>query len=159
MNELERISLDEIDKKILRILQESGDISNLELSKKVGLAPSSCLLRVKNLREHKFIKKVVTVVDEKVLGYNVMAFLQVELKALTKSSIDEFVKEITSFPQVLECYLTTGEGSFLVKIIAKDLDHYKDFVLNSLLALPFVRNVSTSVIVSVAKDTTIIPID
>ncbi len=159
MNELERISLDEVDKKILRILQESGDISNLELSKKVGLAPSSCLLRVKNLREHKFIKKVVTVVDEKALGYNVMAFLQVELKALTKSSIDEFVKEITSFPQVLECYLTTGEGSFLVKIIAKDLEYYKEFVLNSLLALPFVRNVSTSVIVSVAKDTTIIPID
>ncbi len=159
MNEMEKFVIDEIDKKILNIIQENGDISNLDLSRKVGLAPSSCLLRVKNLKEHGLIKKTVTIVNEKALGYQVMAFLHISLKALTKEVVDEFVKQVTALPQVVECYMTTGAGAFLIKVIAKDLQGYRDFILGTLLSIPSVGNVETSLVIGVEKDTTVIPIN
>lgn len=159
MNDLEKFVIDETDKKILKIIQEDGGISNLDLSRKVGLAPSSCLLRVKNLKEHGLIKKTVTIVNEKALGYQVIAFLHIALKSLTKEVVEDFVKQVTAIPEVVECYMVTGEGAFLIKVIAKDLQGYREFILGRLLAIPYVGNVETSLVIGVEKDTTVVPIN
>ena len=79
------ITLDEYDKKIIKYLQEDASISNIDLSKKIGLAPSSCLLRVKNLKEQKVIKQYTAMVDERILGYDITCFAKVAMQPLNSS--------------------------------------------------------------------------
>lgn len=153
-----RFTLDEADKKILEVIQEKGDISNLELAQIVELAPSSCLLRVKNLKEYGYIDKTVTLLNEKTLGYEIQAFLTVELKNLNRTSILEFCEEAKQIPQVLEVYMTTGRGTFLLKVIAKDLQDYHEIVLDKLVKLPSVSNIETSIVINTEKRKTNIPI-
>ena len=77
---MNKIQLDEYDKKIVRLLQQDSSISNIDLSKKIGLAPSSCLLRVKNLKEQKVLKQFTAIVDEKLLGYEIICFAKVYMQ-------------------------------------------------------------------------------
>lgn len=150
--------IDEYDKKILKIIQEDASISNKDLAKMINLAPSSCLLRVKGLEKSGLIKRRVTVLNERLLGYNITAFLRVELKLINQDSINEFLTYTLNYPQILECYMITGGGLFLMKIIAKDLDDYRDFVVNKLTAINNVGNVETSIVVCIEKDTGFIPV-
>lgn len=151
--------LDNYDRKILEILQEDGSISNLELAKRIGLAQSSCLLRTKNLKEKGIIAKTTIIVDEKKMGYEVTAFAKVNLNPLNRETSSNFVKTIKQISQVVECYTITGDGAFLLKIVAKDLQYYRDFVVDSLLAIDAVSNVETNMVVGVDKNTTAIPLE
>ncbi len=151
--------LDSYDRKILEILQEDGSISNLELAKRIGLAQSSCLLRTKNLKEKGIIAKTTIIVDEKKMGYEVTAFAKVNLNPLNRETSSNFVKTIKEISQVVECYTITGDGAFLLKIVAKDLQYYRDFVVDSLLAIDAVSNVETNMVVGVDKNTTAIPLE
>ena len=80
------LHLDEYDKKIIQLLQADSSISNIELSKKIGLAPSSCLLRVKNLKEQKVLKQFTTIVDEKILGFEITCFAKVAMQPLNRET-------------------------------------------------------------------------
>lgn len=151
--------LDDYDKKIIRYLQEDASISNIELSKRIGLAPSSCLLRTKNLREQKIIKKFTTLIDEKVLGYEVTAFAKVALSPLNRETSSRFIEEANNIPQIVECYTITGDCAFLIKVVAKDLKFYRDFVIDKIMAIPFVSHIETNMVVGVEKQTTLIPLD
>ena len=86
--------LDDYDKKIIQLLQEDSSISNIELSKKIGLAPSSCLLRVKNLKEQKVLKQFTAVVDEKILGFEITCFAKVAMQPLNRETSTMFVEEV-----------------------------------------------------------------
>lgn len=151
--------LDKFDKQILDILQEDGSISNLELAKRIGLAQSSCLLRTKGLKEKGIIARTTIIVDEKKLGYEVTAFAKVNLNPLNRETSSNFIKKVKDIPQIIECYSITGDGAFLLKIVAKDLQFYRDFVIDSLLAIDAVNNVETNMVVGVEKDTTSIPLE
>ena len=151
--------LDSYDRKILEILQEDGSISKLELAKRIGLAQSSCLLRTKNLKEKGIIAKTTIIVDEKKMGYEVTAFAKVNLNPLNRETSSNFVKTIKEISQVVEWYTITGDGAFLLKIVAKDLQYYRDFVVDSLLAIDAVSNVETNMVVGVEKNTTAIPLE
>lgn len=151
--------LDEYDKKILSILQEDGSVSNLELSKEIGLAQSSCLLRTKSLREKGIIAKTTIIVDEKKLGYEVTAFARISLSPLNRETSSNFINQIKQIDQVIECYAITGYGAFLLKIVAKDLQYYRDFVLDKIMSINAVSNVETDMVVGVEKNTTAIPLD
>lgn len=152
-------TLDDYDKAIIRLLQEDASISNIDLSKKIGLAPSSCLLRTKNLKEQKIIKNFTTIVDEKKLGYEVTAFAKIALQPLNRETSSRFIEEANKIPQIVECYTITGDSAFLLKIVAKDLQFYRDFVIDKLMTVPAVSNVETNMVVGVEKDTTSIPLD
>jgi len=152
-------SLDQYDKKILEYLQEDGSISNLELSKRIGLAPSSCLLRTKALKDSGVIAKTSIIVDEKKLGYDIVAFAKVEVTKLTREVADNFVDVIRSIPQVVECYTITGDGSYLLKVVAKDLREYRDFVVDKIMSIDHVANVVSSLVANQDKTTTVIPLD
>lgn len=153
------IKLDNYDKQILTMLQEDGSISNLKLAEKVGLAQSSCLLRTKALKEKGIIARTTIIVDEKKLGYEVAAFAKVTLNPLNRDTSSNFIEKIKKISQVVECYTITGDGAFLLKIVAKDLQFYRDFVIDSILGIEAVNNVETNMVVGVEKLTTAIPLE
>lgn len=153
------LHLDDYDKKIIHLLQEDSSISNIELSKKIGLAPSSCLLRVKNLKEQKVLKQFTTVVDEKILGFEITCFAKVALQPLNRETSTTFIEEVKKIPEVIECYTITGEAAFLLKIVAKSFQYYRNFVFDKLLSVPHVSNIETSIVVGTEKKTNIIPLD
>lgn len=153
------IHLDEHDKEILRYLQEDSSISNIELSKKIGLAPSSCLLRVKNLKEQQLIKQYTAIVDEKMLGFEITCFAKVAMQPLNRETSAVFISEATKIPEVVEMYTITGDNAFLLKIVAKSFQHYRDFVFDKLLSIPSVSNIETSIVIGTEKVTSCIPIE
>ena len=142
------VRLDEYDRKIVELLQEDSSISNIDLSKKIGLAPSSCLLRVKNLKEQNILKKFTVIVDEKKLGYEITCFAKVYV-----------IEETKKIPEVVECYTITGDASFLLKIVAKSFEYYRDLVFDKLMNAPYVTNIDTSIVVSSEKESTTIPLE
>lgn len=152
-------NLDDYDKKIIRLLQEDSSISNIELSKKIGLAPSSCLLRVKNLKEQKVLKQFTAVVDEKVLGFEITCFAKVAMQPLNRETSTTFIEEVKKIPEIIECYTITGEAAFLLKIVAKSFQYYRNFVFDKLLAVPHVSNIETSIVVGTEKNTNMIPLE
>ena len=153
------VKLDKYDRQILDILQQDGSISNLELSRKIGLAQSSCLLRTKSLKEKGIIARTTIIVDEKKLGYEVTAFAKVNLNPLNRETSSNFIRKIKEIDQVVECFSITGDGAFLLKIVAKDLQFYRDFVIDQLLVIESVSNVETNMVVGVEKETTAIPLE
>ncbi len=156
---MNKIRLDLFDKKIIETLQQDASMTNLELSKKIGLAPSSCLLRVKNLRENNILKQFTAIVDEKKLGYQITCFAKVYILPLNRENCQAFIEEARKIPEVVECYTITGDASFLLKIVAKDFDYYRNFVFDKLLMAPYVSNIDTSIVVSSEKNNSYIPVE
>lgn len=153
------ITLDENDKAILRELQEDASISNLNLSKKIGLSPSTCLARTKNLVETGVIKKFTTIVDEKKLGIEVTALALINLSPLNRETIHSFLEDIHKYPQVQECYTLTGSHDYMLKIVSKDMESYRNFIIDSLMQNPAVSGVDTSIVMSTEKRCVSVPID
>ena len=156
---MSNIHFDDYDKKIVQLLQEDSSISNIELSKKIGLAPSSCLLRVKNLKETKVLKQYTAIVDEKILGFEITCFAKVSMDPLNRDTSNTFVQEVNKIPEIVECYTITGNAAFLLKIVAKSFQYYRDFVFDKLLAVPNVSNIETSIVVGTEKKTNSIPLE
>jgi DNA-binding Lrp family transcriptional regulator len=152
-------TLDNHDKAILRELQEDASISNLELSKKIGLSASACLARTKNLIEAGVIQKFTTIVDEKKLGMETLAFVLVNLSPLNRDTIFSFLEDIKKLPQVQECYTLTGSHDYLLKIVAKDMQSYRDFIVDSLMQNSSISSVETSIVMGIEKRTVNVPVD
>lgn len=153
------VALDAYDKAILRELQKDASISNLDLSKKIGLSASACLARTRNLIEAGVIKQFATIVDEKKLGMETLAFVLVNLTPLNRETIHAFLEDISKLPQVQECYTLTGSHDYLLKIVAKDMPAYRDFIIDSLMQNPAVSSVETSMVMGTEKRTIYVPID
>ncbi|EHL07754.1 AsnC family transcriptional regulator [Desulfitobacterium sp. LBE] len=153
------INLDTQDKAIIHALQEDSSISNLELSKKIGLSPSACLTRTKNLKEQGVIKQYTAFVDEKKLGVELIAFTMVNLSPLNREVANHFLATINEIPNVLECYTVTGSRDFLLKVVAKDIATFRDFIIDTIMAIPGVDKVETSIVMNRDKCTLTIPID
>lgn len=156
---MSEIKLDEYDKLIIKYYQEDSSISNIELSKKIGLAPSSCLLRVRSLKEAKILKQFTVVVDEKLLGFEITCFVKVAMAPLNRETSSRFIEEVNKIPEVTECYTITGDSAFLLKIVAKNFQYYRNFIFDKLLSVPNVSNVETSIVVGTEKKTNLIPLD
>ena len=118
------MQLDEIDHKILNVLQKNGRISNQELADQVGLSPSPCLRRVKVLEESGTIQGYVALLDPAAVGRNMVAIVQVRLDHQTSSSVIRFEKEILKYPQILECDLLAGDWDYVLRVAVRDLDEF-----------------------------------
>lgn len=153
------IIIDHTDRAILKELQEDGSLSNLELSKKIGLSPSACLARTKNLVEMGIIKKFTAIVDEKKLGMDVLAFVLVNLSPLNRETIHLFLEDVNRFPQIQECYTLTGGHDFLLKVVAKDMESFKDFIIDSLMKNTVISKVESSMVMGIDKRTVNVPVD
>ena len=149
--------LDAIDWKILKELQADGRITNVELSRRVGISAPPCLRRVRALEEAGYIKGYRALLDEKRLGYEVIVFAMVHLMSQAEPDLAAFETSMRAHPLVRECWMLSGEIDFLLKCIAPDLAAFQQFVAE-LTAAPNVRNVKTSLAFKQAKDAPLVPL-
>lgn len=120
--------LDNTDWKILDILQADAGISNLELAERVFLSPSPCSRRVKNLEQLGYITRRVTLLDPRKAGLPVTVFVQVTMHHQIKKDLDHFALQVLDWPEVMECYLMTGDFDYLIRVVAPDLFTYQEFL-------------------------------
>lgn len=151
--------IDEVNRRILNILQEHGSITNAELAGKVGMAPPTVLERVKKLERQGLIKKYVALVDEQKIGRGIIAYVSISVADHSFQAIKNFNKEIQNLNQVLECYHITGEKDYLLKVIVKDIPDYEVFALEKLASLPNIGKISTTFVLSKVKHETKIEIE
>ncbi len=140
----EKGRLDEIDLEILRILQIDSRLTNAELSERIVLSPTSCLRRVKRLEAEGFIQGYRATVDRNKVGLAVMVFAQITLDQQIESALEVFEAAIQKRPEILSCYLMTGDADYLLQVVVRDLDHYAELVRNHLSQIPPVRNIKSS---------------
>ena len=143
--------LDQIDWQILSELQMNGRITNVELARRVGISAPPCLRRVRNLEEHGFIDGFHAALNQKLLGFDVTAFAMVGLTSQAESDLQAFSDEVHKLPQVMECFMLSGETDFILKCTTTDLGHFQDFIINVLTALPNVDSVKTSLAIKCCK--------
>lgn len=153
------LEFDSVDKEIINILQGNSAISNLDLSKKIGLSPSACLSRTKRLEELGVIKQYATIVDGKKVGLEIMAFTFVNLSPHNRKTGNAFLAKVKETPQILECYNITGNWDYLLKIVAHDIASYRDFVIDSLLAFPGINKIETTIVLSTNKQSFQLPVE
>ncbi len=124
------ISLDAIDRRILDRLQKDGRLSNAELAEQVGLSASPCWRRVKALEEAGVIKGYAAQVDARAVGLSVNVFMSVSLSTQVEKALQAFERAAAARPEVMECYLMTGDSDYLLRIVVPDLEAYERFVMD-----------------------------
>jgi Lrp/AsnC family leucine-responsive transcriptional regulator len=137
-------ALDEIDRRILDALQANGRMSNQELSEQVGLSPSPCLRRVRQLEAGGVIARYVALVDPEAIGLSVTAFVRVRLDQQDDRHLADFEAAVANFPEVMECYLMTGEADYQLRVLVRSLGQFEDFLRRRLTCVKGVANVTTS---------------
>jgi len=138
-------NLDDIDKRILSELQNNARISNLELAEHVNLSPTPCARRVKRLEDIGIIVQHITVLDHELLGLDLTAMISVTMDKHTADRFEKFEKAASELPEVMECYVVTGQDSdFLIKVMVRDMRHYEEFLLRRLTKIEGVSGVHSS---------------
>ena len=154
------VSLDRIDKHILKLMQGNGRISNLELADQVGLSPTPCSRRVKRLEESGLITGHVTLLDPQALGLNLTAIVGIAMDRHTPDRFESFEKAISAMPEVIECSIVTGQtADFLLKVVVRDMQHYEKFLLGNLTRLEGVTGVHSSFVLRNLVKNTALPLD
>ena len=149
---------DAIDWRILGILQDDARISNVDLARAVGLSPSPCLARVRALEEAGYIRRYVSLLDPRRVGLAVSVFIQVTLEKQIEPALDVFEKAIRTRPEVMECYLMTGEADYLLRVVVPDLQALEHFILQFLSRVPGVGNIKSSFSLKQVKYETALPL-
>ncbi|YBV95098.1 Lrp/AsnC family transcriptional regulator (plasmid) [Phyllobacteriaceae bacterium JZ32] len=152
------MNLDEIDKRILRELQQNGRLQNIELAKRVGLSPSPCLRRVKLLEDAGIISRYAAVVDQAKVGLRLSMFARVWLTAQDAETIDHFIAAMRRLPEIVECYIMLGESDALLRVVVADLDDYRRFQATHLTRKNGIQNVKTDVPSQIVKQTFALPL-
>ena len=151
-------SLDAIDRQILENLQDDARMRNVELAEKVGLSPSPCLRRVGNLEETGVIRGYATLVDAEAVGLPVSVFVSVTLEKQIEKALEKFEKEIRARPEVMECYLMTGDADYLLRVVTADLGAYERFLIEHLTRIPGVASIKSSFALKQVAYRTALPI-
>ncbi|MFM8448578.1 MAG: Lrp/AsnC family transcriptional regulator [Haliscomenobacter sp.] len=149
--------LDKIDLKILRILQDNSKITNLDLSKKIGLSPAPTLERVKKLEQSLIIESYHAKVDPQSIGLNVKTFVQVSLAWQKENALNNFLEKIKQIDEIVECYIITGEADFLMKIVCKDIPTYEQLLFKTLSQIEEIERLKTLMTLSTVKDSKVLP--
>jgi DNA-binding Lrp family transcriptional regulator len=149
--------LDKIDLKILRILQENSKITNLDLSKKIGLSPAPTLERVKKLENNEVISSYHAIVNPQAMGLNVKTFVLVSLAWQKENALNHFLDKIKEIPEIVECYIITGEADFLIKIVCRDIPTYEQLLFKTLSQIEEIERLKTLMTLSTVKDTKVLP--
>jgi Lrp/AsnC family leucine-responsive transcriptional regulator len=156
----ENIRLDRTDKRILELLQQDGSLSNLQLAERVGLSASPCSRRVKALEESGIIEGYRAHLNAKQLGLSLMALISISMDRHTPERFENFEAILRDCPQVLECYLITGQtADYVVKVLVRDMDDFQQFLLGTLTRIEGVSGVHSSFVMRKVLDRTRIALD
>jgi Lrp/AsnC family leucine-responsive transcriptional regulator len=150
--------LDDLDRRILEHLQADGRMSLADLAARVGLSPSPCLRRVRNLERAGVISRYVAVLDQRAVGLPVSVFVSIKLEKQRQESLDRFAKAIARWPEVLECYLMTGPRDYWLRVVVPDLAAYERFVKQKLTRLEGIASIESSFALEQVKYTNVLPV-
>ena len=150
--------MDNLDKKIVFELQNNGRLSNFEIAEKVGLSPSPCLRRIKNLEKNKIISGYTAIVNEELFGYPVTAFVSVRLENQTDGTLKQFEEGISSLVEVVDCWLVTGNRDYLLRVVAQNLKTYEKFMREDLTKIKGIASIETNFALGSVKTKQPLPI-
>lgn len=156
---MSKLSIDAIDRKILAILQSDAHATSEQLSEQVGLSASPCARRVRNLESSGVIRSYVAVVDQVKVGLPVSVFASIKLERQREEELDRFAKAVQRWPEIVECYLMTGQRDYLLRIVVKDLEAYEAFLKRTLTRLEGVASIESSFALGQVKHAQPLPIE
>jgi Lrp/AsnC family leucine-responsive transcriptional regulator len=151
-------ALDEIDIRILKLLQSKSNLTTKELAAKVNLSTTPVFERVKKLEKSGYIKNYIAVLDAEKLNRGLMVFCNIRLKEHTREIGNQFVKDILSLEEVTECYNISGDYDFFLKILVGDMKSYQNFVLNHLGSLQNIGSAHSTFVMGEIKNSYSVPI-
>lgn len=154
------ITLDKLDVRILRELQKNGRMSNLELAEKIGLSPSPCARRVKQLEDSGIIIGTATLLSASKLDLKLTALIQISMDRHTPDRFEIFEATVRSYPEVIECLLITGQSAdYQLKVVVPDMEYYQEFLLNKITRIEGVSDVHSSFMLREVLNTTELPLN
>jgi len=151
--------LDKTDLLILKILQQNGRITNLQLSNEIGLSPAPTLERVRKLENSGYILSYHALVDEEKLGLGIKTFIQISLDFHQSNTIQNFLSEIQDIKEITECHHVTGQCDFLLKVYVKDIKSYEQLIMQKISRISVVKTFQTMIIMSTNKKEPTVPLE
>lgn len=152
------VPLDITDRRLLEALQDDARISNADLAKKVGLSASPCWRRVRGLERNKVVRRYVTLLNPDAIGLPINVFATVALEKQVESALENFESLITRHPEVMECYLMTGEFDYLLRIVVPDLNAYERFLMDHLTRIAGIASIKSSISLKQVRYKTALPL-
>ncbi|UTP41204.1 Lrp/AsnC ligand binding domain-containing protein [Phenylobacterium sp. LH3H17] len=152
------VQLDEIDRRLLRVLQRDGRISNLDLAQQCHLSPSACSDRVRRLKDRGVILRYSALLDPKAVDRALLIFVEVQLDRTTGDTFTEFAQAAQRSPEILECHMVAGGFDYLIKARVRDMEAYRSFLGDVLVRMPGVRETRTYAVLEEVKSVTELPV-
>lgn len=152
------LTLDETDLRILRAMQGNGDLTVTEIAQRAGISQSPCSRRIAALQEKGVLKGRQARLDAKVLGFETMVIVRIKLQGHDAALLEAFKKAVRSIPEIQIALLVLGDFDYYLRIIVRNIEHYQQLMQNKLVSLPGVREMQSSVILEVVKDTAALPL-
>ncbi len=149
--------LEDKDRRILAALQKDARLTMQELGDRAGMSSSACWRRVKSLEAAGVIDRYAAIVDTRKAGFNFSAVVHVSLARHEQNNVERFVKEVLRHPEVLECFATSGEADFHLRVVAEDIDAYNAFLDDFIFRLPGVSQVRSNIVLKEIKADTALP--
>jgi Lrp/AsnC family transcriptional regulator len=150
--------IDELDARILELIQEDASLSVADLAERVGLSPSPCWRRIKRLEDLGIILKRVTVLDAEKLGLSFEVYVSVKLSLPSRTNLEAFEARLENWPEVVSCQTVTGHEDYMLRVMTRDMHAYDDFLRDKLLASDLVSGVESRIIMRSVRQTTAAPI-
>jgi len=151
--------LDNIDAKILHLIQSDAGLSVSDISEQVGLSSSPCWRRIKRMEELGIIKGRVTLLDRKTLGLDFEVFVAVKLALPNRVNMEKFEQSVARMPEVVQCAVVTGAVDFMLRIVTTDMHSYETFLREVLLSIDLISDVQSRIVLRQSKDTTAVPLN
>ena len=152
------MQIDEIDQAILNALQQDGQTTISELGKLVELSSSGIQKRLKKLEDQRFIESYTAILNRKRLNLTLLCFIEVSLRTHSRTDVADFDRVIQELPEVLECHRLTGGADYLLKVVAYDRESLDNFLMDTLMPIPAIDKVKTSIVLKEIKETTVVPV-
>jgi Lrp/AsnC family leucine-responsive transcriptional regulator len=147
-----------IDRKILRALQEDGRMTIQAIADRVGLSASPCLRRIRQMEKAGVIAAYAAVIDQKAVGLPVSVFISIKLERQRSLELDRFASAIAAWPEIMECYLMTGQFDYLLRVVCADLAAYEAFLREKLTQVEGVSSIESSFSLGQIKHSRVLPI-
>lgn len=151
-------ALSDPDRRILALLQQNGRMTTQELADAVGLSTSACWRRVKALEESGVIDRYAAIVNARKAGFGLSSMVHVSLARHERKNVDQFIREVLRHPEVLECFATSGEADFHLRVVVRDIDAYNEFLDSFIFKLPGVSQVRSNIVLKEIKADTALPL-
>ena len=152
-------NIDNIDLKILRILQDEGRISNLDLSKKIDMTPPPTLRRVRDLEDKGYIDGFRANINPEKLGFDLTAWIFISLKNQNEESLNSFEKLVWGWENIRECYMLNGEIDFILKCVSKNMSEFNNFLTKNITSNDNISSIKTAFMIKNTKKLGTVPIE